>query len=161
LYPRLRVEESPAYSKQDETEKMSNEGGLEQLYDTVAKHWPAVLIVAGLTVAFNVTNYMLTGYLPTYLDILGIPTTISLIHIIIVLAIVAILVTFLARLGDRIGKRPILALGCLLLIVVSIPMFLATLHGVETNSQMWIFLGILPEGLMLVCFMSCIPSTLP
>lgn len=162
LYLRLRVEESPAYENQAADQSMDNEGGLAQLYDTVVQHWPSILVVAGLTIGFNVTNYMLTGYLPTYLtDVLSITETAALTNIILVLLMVGLTVSMLSIVGDRIGKRPILAVGSLLMIIVSVPMFMATLHGDATNHPIWVFLGILPEGLMLVCFMSCIPSTLP
>src|SRR5699024_9968188 len=67
LYLRLGLEETPAYESQDESESMAGESGMSQIKDTVANYWPAILAVGGLTIAFNVTNYMLTGYVPTYL----------------------------------------------------------------------------------------------
>src|SRR5699024_4818040 len=68
LYVRLGLDETPAYEQQNESESMKNESGWQQIRNTVAAHWPAILACGGLTIAFNVTNYMLTGYVPTYLQ---------------------------------------------------------------------------------------------
>lgn len=158
LYVRMGLDETPAYENQDESEAMDKVGGWQQIRDTCARNWPAILAVGGLTIAFNVTNYMLTGYVPTYLtEVLKIPETRALVTVTAVMVIVVLLVTFVGRIGDRIGRRPILWVGCLAMVVVSAPMFLLTSQG--TNAA--IFFGTLPEGLMLVCFMATIPSTLP
>ncbi len=158
LYVRLGLDETPAYEQQDEAESMSQVSGWEQIRDTISKHWPAILACGGLTIAFNVTNYMLTGYVPTYLtEVIKVPETQALVTVTAVMVIVVLLVTFMGHMGDRIGRRPILMAGSLAMIVLSAPMFLLTSQG----SPWAIFFGTLPEGLMLVCFMATIPSTLP
>lgn len=158
LYVRLRLEETPAYENQSEDERMSSQGGGEQAWATVVEQWRPLLICGGLVLAFNVTNYMLTGYLPTYLSSkLDVPTNPALIIIVIVMVIIAVIVTFLGRLSDRIGRRPIMMVGSLMLVALSIPIFLLILDG----GYVAIFFGTLPMGLMLVCFMSTEPSTLP
>lgn len=158
LYLRLGLEETPAYENQEESESMAGESSMSQIKDTVANYWPAILAVGGLTIAFNVTNYMLTGYVPTYLmKHIGVEETPALVTVSLVMLIVVLLVTFVGQIGDRIGRRPILMVGCLAMIVVSAPMFLLTTQG----SQAAVFFGTLPEGLMLVCFMATVPSTLP
>ena len=158
LYLRLGLDETPAYEKQDKSDSMENVSGWQQVRDTVARHWPAILACGGLTIAFNVTNYMLTGYVPTYLtERIHVPGTPALVTVTAVMIVVVLLVTFVGRIGDKIGRRPILWVGCLAMIVVSAPMFLLTARG----DMAAIFFGTLPEGLMLVCFMATVPSTLP
>ncbi len=158
LYIRLGIDETPAYENQDESETMDNKSGWQQIKETLAAYWPAILAVGGLTIAFNVTNYMLTGYVPTYLqEHINVAETPALITLLVVMLIVLALVTFVGRLGDRIGRKPILWTGCFLMIIISAPMFLLTTQG----SVAAIFFGTLPEGLMLICFMATIPSTLP
>lgn len=158
LYLRLGLEETPAYENQEKSETMDQVSGLQQIRDTLVKHWPAILACGGLTIAFNVTNYMLTGYVPTFLtEAVGVAEIPALVTVAVVMIIVVLLVTFVGQIGDRIGRKPILWVGCLAMIVVSAPMFLLTSQGGEAA----IFFGTLPEGLMLVCFMATIPSTLP
>jgi MHS family proline/betaine transporter-like MFS transporter len=155
---RLGLEETPAYEKQNESETMDKKGGWQQIRDTLAGYWPAILACGGLTIAFNVTNYMLTGYVPTYLqEHINVPETPALITLLVVMLVVLLLVTFVGRLGDQVGRKPIIWAGCVMLIVISAPMFLLTTQGSEAA----IFFGTLPEGLMLICFMATMPSTLP
>ena len=71
------------------------------------------------------------------------------------MAIVAIIVTFLGKLSDSIGREPIMYTGLIMLIVLPIPLFMLILGG----DYLWIFLGTLPIGLMLVTFMATEPST--
>lgn len=158
LYLRMGLEETPAYENQDKDEGMDNVSGWQQIKETCAGHWPAILACGGLTIAFNVTNYMLTGYVPTYLmEMVHVHETTALVTVTSVMIIVVLLVTFVGSIGDKIGRKPILWIGCLAMIVISAPMFLLTSQG----SAAAIFFGTLPEGLMLVCFMATIPSTLP
>jgi len=158
VYLRLRLEETPAFENQPEDKRMSERGGVQQALETISTEWRPLLVCGGLVLSFNVTNYMLTGYLPTYLsEKLRIATDPALIIVVIVMAIIAIIVTFLGRLSDRVGRKPIMWTGSAMLIILSVPMFLLIREG----SYIATFLGTLPMGLMLVSFMSTEPSTLP
>src|SRR5699024_707039 len=124
LYMRLRIEETPVYEQASEAERMSNKSGLQQLRETVIEQWRPILVVMGLVLSFNVTNYMLTGYMPTYLpEHLGIADTQALIVVVVVMVILVMLVNLLGKLTDHIGRKPVLLTGSILLIVISIPMF--------------------------------------
>lgn len=158
LYVRLRLEESPAYERESEDESMGNKGGMQQFKSTVVEQWRPILICMGLVLSFNVTNYMLTGYMPTYLfKQLHLPENTALLIVIVVMVILLLMVTLLGRLSDRIGRKPIMYIGSVMLIVLSWPMFLLIFQGGHLAG----FFGTLPMGLMLVCFMSTEPSTLP
>jgi MFS transporter, MHS family, proline/betaine transporter len=65
---------------------------------------------------------------------------------------------FVARLSDRIGVKPIMRTGCVLLIAASIPAFLLIRHG---GRYPLILIGVLLIGLMELCFDSTSPATLP
>ncbi len=158
LYLRLRLEETPAYSKESSEDSMGSQQGIEQFKATVVNQWRPLLICGGLVLAFNVTNYMLTGYMPTYLNSqLHVPETPALVIIVLVMVILAILVSFLGRLSDRVGRKPVMWAGSIALIVISAPMFLLIFVG----GYPAVFFGTLPMGLILICFMSTEPSTLP
>jgi MFS transporter, MHS family, proline/betaine transporter len=116
-------------------------------------------VCIGLVMTVNVTSYMLTGYLPTYFKEVGrISGTAGLSLIGLVLAVLLLAVVFVAKLSDRMGVKPIMRTGCALLIVASIPAFLLIRFG-QSNQVM--FLGVLLIGLMLLCFNSTEPATLP
>lgn len=158
LYVRLRLEESPAYENEAERDRMAERSATQQLWVTVVKQWRPLLVCAGLVLAFNVTNYMLTGYMPTYLfNQLDMPETAGLVIVVLVMLIIAIIVNFLGRLSDRVGRRPVMYFGSAMLVAISLPVFVLILQG----GYIAVFFGTLPIGLMLVCFMSTEPSTLP
>ncbi len=163
LYLRLRLEETPAFQKLVSHRKKGTPTKAEFTL-IFTKYWRPMLAVGGLVIAWNVTNYMLTSYMPTYLTE-ALPehgheatteTTAQVLQI-VVLAILVLLVTFLGRLNDRWGRRPVLLIGSVALVLFSIPsMLLLQVGGVGPT-----FSGLLIMGLMLVCFSSTCPSTLP
>jgi MFS transporter, MHS family, proline/betaine transporter len=158
LYVRLRLEETPAYQQhtQDRGDEQQTLG--EQFRDTIVRPWVPLLICMGLVLAHNVTNYTLTQYLPTYLsEEIRLPYTPALLIVLAVMVILAGLVTLGGRLSDRVGRNPILYVGCGLLLVVSVPAFLLMAHG----GYVLVFLGSLLLGLTLLCFNSTLPGTLP
>lgn len=160
LYMRLRLEETPAFEALEEEERAGSEGSLAQLRATLVDQWRPLLVCGGLVLTFNVTNYMLTGYLPAYLsDELGLPSTPSLVVVVLVLAVLLGAVTFVASLSDRIGRKPIMWAGAALLIVASVPAF--ELMKTGGQNQALVFVGVMLLGLMLLCFNSTEPSTLP
>jgi MHS family proline/betaine transporter-like MFS transporter len=125
----------------------------------IAEHWRPMLICAALVYTSNAADYMLTGYLPTYLKVfVHIGHTAGLVMITATLTILAILLVFVAALSDRIGVKPIMRTGCALLVVGSIPAFLLIRHG---SGYPLIFIGVLLIGLMELCFDSTSPATMP
>lgn len=164
LYLRLRLEETPAFNKllEESAAREGNEAKRE-FRKIFVEHWPAILVCGGIVVAWNVTNYMLTSYIPdTYL--IGtlpkgsrIPQTVSHLMEIAVLVVLMIIITFLGRLNDRIGRRTLMGIGCGSLIVLSFPSVLL----LRTGNNVATFIGLMLMGLMLVCFSSTAPSSLP
>ena len=159
LYVRLKLDETPAYEKQAEANRTEGSATFgEQLRDTVIEPWRPLLVCIGLVLVWNVTNYMLTAYMPTYLSsTLSVPEVPALMFVLSVMIISMVLITFVGRISDRVGRKPVLATGCVLLVVLSVPAFLLIGQGAYTM----IFLGTLLIGLMLLCFNSTEPSTLP
>ncbi|HEX7381750.1 MAG TPA: MFS transporter [Nevskiaceae bacterium] len=156
LYVRLRLEESPVYEKAVERRQGDTQRGWRQVKATVVSQWRPILVCMGLVLTFNVTDYMLTGYMPTYLED-SLHAGNPLIIVVLVMVVIGLLVTLLGRLSDRTGRKPVMYVGSILLIVVSVPMFLLMFRG----GDLMVFLGTLPMGLILLCFMATEPSTLP
>lgn len=159
LYMRMRMEETPAFDGLEAGDRAGGKSGMQQLRATVIDQWRPLLVCAGLVLTFNVTNYMLTGYLPAYLsEVLGVADTPALMMVVITLAVLLVAVTFVARLSDRIGRKPIMWTGAALLVVASVPAFLMMQSA---NGYGVIFIGVMLLGAMLLCFNSTEPSTLP
>jgi MHS family proline/betaine transporter-like MFS transporter len=118
----------------------------------------SLLVCIGLVLAWNVSSYMLPSYLPSYLSAdLGLSSTTALMVVVAVLAVLMALVTFVGRLSDQIGRKPVLMAGCFLLAAGGVPAFLL----IRTGALAWVFAGCLLVGLMLVCFEGAGPATLP
>ncbi len=159
LYMRLRLEESPAYEKESDSANASSDGGREQFRRTVVQQWKPLLICMGFVLTYNVADYMLTGYLPTYLRaIVRVGHTAGLVMIVATLMTMMVAVVFVAKLSDRIGVKPILWTGAGLLVALSIPAFLLIRFG---GSYPLIFVGVLLIGVMVLCFDCTAPATLP
>jgi MFS transporter, MHS family, proline/betaine transporter len=157
---RLRLDETlDRGTPDDERRAASHPGQFDQLKRTIAGHWKALLLCIGLELTICNTNYMLSGYLPTYLKtVVRLPANAALVMILLALAFASIAVVFVARLSDRIGVKPLLATGCVLLFVGSIPAFSLIRFGSNYPTK---FLGVLIIGVMLLCLNSIEPSTLP
>lgn len=159
LYMRLRIDESPAFEQLSGNNQEPDSYGWQQFTQTIVGQRKGLLICMGLVLAENVTNYMLTGYLPTYFKQVGrISGSRGLTMIIVALVLMLVAVVPLAKLSDRIGRKPIMWVGSGLLIVGSIPAFLLIRHGGGYSVKL---LGVVLIGVMLLCFNSTTPSTLP
>jgi len=164
LYLRLRLEETPAFAKlAEESQEREQHQTLRELRSIFVTYWRPMVLCVGLVLVFNVTNYMLTSYMPSYLtDVLpdhggGIdPNTAQWLQV-AVLVLLMVVITFLGRLNDRVGRRPLILAGSIALILFSVPSILL----IRSSSAVSIFFGLLIMGLMLVCFSSTMPSTLP
>ncbi|MER5389970.1 MFS transporter [Saccharopolyspora sp. NPDC002686] len=158
LYLRFRLRETPAYRESSSSERSGAAATWRSLRTIFGEHWRPMLVCIGLVLAFNVTNYVLTAYMPTYLSaVLGFQHTSALVLVLVAMLVVLGLIVVLGNFSDRIGRLPIAGLGSIALIVLSFPAFL--LMGVGSIPA--VLGGLLVIGLMLICFSSTMPSTLP
>ena len=161
MYLRLKLEETPAFAKLAELhEGNADKGTKDEFRSIFVRHWPAMLLCAGLVLVFNVTNYMLTSYMPTYLSD-GLPPRIgeteSYLLQIAGMVVMLVAITFIGKLSDRIGRRPVVLTGCVALVVLSVPSILL----IQQNTTVTVFAGLMIMGFMLVVFSATMPSTLP
>lgn len=165
VYLRVRLEETPAFqtllSRSEQREGTEVRNGFRLIF---TKYLPTFVTVGGIVVAWNVTNYMLTSYMPTYLktDVTAHggtpidPDTSAWLQLVVLWAAVLI-IPLLGRLSDRVGRKPIMWVGAVGLIVLGIPMIML----VQTGSVPTVLLGLALMGGLLICFSATSPSTLP
>ena len=159
LYLRLRIEESPAYEQVSNSTDAPVDRGWQQFRRTVVEQWKPMVICAALVVTSQAPDFMLTGYLPTYLKVVvHVGNTAALVMIVATLAVLMAAVVFVAMLSDLIGVKPIMWTGCGLLVVASVPAFLLMGFG---GIFPLVFIGVLLIGLMELCFDSTTPAALP
>lgn len=160
---RLRLEESGAFRDQGDPAQPRPKTGLCGRVRGFVAMWRdfrrPLLVCVGLVLAYNVTDYLLTGYLPTYLTaVAGIDRTAALTMVVATLLVTMSAVIFVAKLADRTGVKPLLAVGCGALLVGSVPAFLLIGSGAGVAVT---FPGVLLIGVMLLCFDATLPATLP
>ncbi|MCX0499796.1 glycine betaine/L-proline transporter ProP [Erwinia billingiae] len=159
LYIRLKLEETPAFQKH-----MEKQEALEQskprltLWQMLSKYRKQMLKCIGLVLLFNVSNYMLTSYMPSYLTgILGLSEISSLLLILVVMFVMMPLTLFWGHWNDRLGRRPVIWAGAIGLIVMAIPCMMM----IGTGNLYLVFLGLIILGVIHTCFSGSMPATLP
>ncbi|MGW2485598.1 MFS transporter [Streptomyces sp. NPDC001606] len=160
LYMRLKLEESPAFQQQLDGHKktVAQESAGSEFRTIVTRHWRPLLICMGLVLLYNVTNYMVTGFLPTYqTETLHRSSGSADLFVLIGMVWIALLITFVGRLSDRFGRRPVYGISSVAMIVLAVPSFqLVKAHGI------WLpVLGVLILSSLLACFAAPSAATLP
>ncbi|MFE3637666.1 glycine betaine/L-proline transporter ProP [Streptomyces sp. NPDC059168] len=165
LYLRLRLDETPAFQKLEGGQAQASEaadavetsaaGDLGRIF---TRHWRPLLLCLALVAAYNVTDYMLLSYMPTYLsDELGYGTDHGLLILLVVMVLQMCVINQVGRLSDRFGRKPLLMTGMLGFLVLSVPSFLLIRQG----GVALIALGLVLMGLSLVAMLGTMSAALP
>jgi MHS family proline/betaine transporter-like MFS transporter len=165
LYLRMRLDETPAFQKLEsesahaseaaDTVETSAKGDLAKIF---RQQWPTLILCIALVGAYNITDYMLLSYMPTYLsDELGYSETHGLLILLLVMALLMLIITQVGRLNDRFGRKPVLMAGMLGFLFLSLPAFLLIGQGGVPA----ITAGMLMLGLSLVCMLGTMSAALP
>ncbi|WP_199809890.1 MFS transporter [Streptomyces sp. NRRL F-5126] len=180
LYMRLRLEETPAFLREQEAEeaaeqhwagaspeaapvedeiaKSARQSGKGRLREIFTGQWAAILICMGLVLLYNVTNYMVTSYLPTFMtENVGIGDVTAQLLILGTMVMVAVTITVVGRSSDRWGRRPMFLGGSIAMVVLAAPAVLLIRQG----GVLMPAIGCAILGLLLVCFAGTSASTLP
>ncbi|GAB4097979.1 MFS transporter [Sinomonas halotolerans] len=151
IWFRLKIEESPTFQAaleaQENTSKdlaADDEAVAKGPLGIVRAYWRQILVAMVLVAAANTVGYALTSYMPTYLTVSkGYDEIHGTLLTIPVLVVMSLCIPLTGKLSDRIGRRPVLWIGALSTVALSIPAFL--LIGV---GSVWATLA----GLSLIAF---------
>jgi len=159
LYIRLKLEETPAFQKHmEKQEALEHSKPRLGLWQMLKKYRASMLKCIGLVLLFNVSNYMLTSYMPSYLTgILGLSELSSLLLILVVMFVMMPLTLFWGHWNDRLGRRPVIWAGAIGLIVMAVPCMML----IGTGNLWLVFLGLIILGVIHTCFSGSMPATLP
>lgn len=167
LYLRLKLDETPAFQKLSENNAGLKASEAADAVETTARgdikaifrdHWRPLVLCVALVAAYNVTDYMLLSYMPTYLsDELDYGTTKGLLILLGVMVAQMLVINQVGRLNDRYGRKPWLMAGMLGFLILSIPAFLLIRQG----SVILIIAGLAMLGFSLVCLLATMSASLP
>lgn len=126
LYLRLRLEDTPAF------QRVESSGAVRRvpLATTLTEHWREVLVCTGFYTSSSVASYILLVYMPTYSSReFGLSATQALYSNTIALALLMVLIPLVGLWSDRIGRRPMLLVFNIGLVVVTYPLIAFMAEG--------------------------------
>ncbi|MHA6799650.1 MFS transporter [Bounagaea algeriensis] len=164
LYLRMRLEDTPAFRQLMERSPALATMSVKRAVQIIAvRYRSAALVAAGVIVAWNVTNYVLTNYIPAYLTGTlprhgqsGTSEATATALQVAVMVVMLCAIVSVGRLSDRIGRKPILMTASLSLIVLGLPAVWLLREGLLGQIA-----GLLIIGMSLMCFAAVSPSLLP
>ncbi len=132
FYIRRRMEETPVFEALKE-EKQVARNPLKEVF-TSQRHMLAILLTIFLPAMNGPGYYLLFAYMPTYLKTsLGEGHNFTMLQALLVnvcgLIAVVIMIPIMARLSDRIGRKPVLIVSAVAMALASYPMFLLITSG--------------------------------
>ena len=153
---RSRLEETPAFESLEKNP--ANRLSRVPLGELLRVHWRPMSIGLGLVLFYNVIDYMVLSYMPSYLSsVLGYGETKGLLLILVVILIMIPLVFLVGAASDQWGRNPILRSALVSLLVWTVPAFLLVQNGQDKI----VFAGLVLLGAHLAAFEGTMTSTLP
>jgi MFS transporter, MHS family, proline/betaine transporter len=141
-YLRSKLADTPVFRELQKAGEIERETKTQ--FRELARYWRLLLLMMGLVVTLNVTNYTLISYMPTYLQgEIGLTSDKTLILVIIGQLIMMALLPFSGALSDRVGRKPLWWASIVGMFVLAIPMFYLMAQGFAFAIVAFAVLGLL------------------
>jgi len=121
LYIRKNLAESPIYKKAKETGRLAR----FPLRETLTKYSKELIVALGIYITVTAPFYTSTVFIGNFMQTLGYTNQQSTIVSSIILIVMMIVLPISAYISDKIGRRPVLIWGIILLILSVYPIFIA------------------------------------
>lgn len=154
LYLRLKLKESPAFEKMKQEAEQKDTSFREILIVNLR----LLALCIGLVLILNIAYYTVLSYLPSYLtEVLHMDASRSLVFLVLTMIVMMCAISFVGRLSDHVGRKPVLVGACLGFIVLSYPAFwLLSQSSIATTIA-----GLAILGALVVLLAGTMPATLP
>jgi MFS transporter, MHS family, proline/betaine transporter len=154
LYLRYRLEDTPVFQELRKQQDFRRTPERRLLRRSA----PTMVLCVGIVAAYNVADYSLLTYMPTYLtSTLGMDSGKALLLSVGVMLTMMLMVVPIGALSDRVGRKPIQVAGLIGFFVLAIPaVMLIHVRTIPAAAA-----GMLMLGACLVCFLGTFPATLP
>ncbi|WP_052365357.1 MFS transporter [Halotalea alkalilenta] len=157
LYLRRRLDETPVFEAMRESgERLAKHDKLG-FVRMLASEWPQLLKCAGLVAVFNMTYYVVLGYIPGYLvNVLGRDAASSNAMAMVATLFMLALIPLSGWLSDRVGRKTLIMTGCLLIIALAFPAF----HLLASSTLAVVLVALIALVVAQLCFEGAMPATL-
>lgn len=154
LYLRTQLEDTPGFRALENAGEVA-EAPLQELFRS---NWRDLLLCGGIVIIYNLANYTLLTYMPSYLsDSLGISDTAGLLLLFIAILVMLVVITFVGSFSDRVGRKPVLIGAMIGFVLLTYPAFLL----ISVGSWVSVMAGLLIFALLQVLLLGTLPATLP
>lgn len=156
LYLRSQMEDTPVF------QELAHESEVERsawnaFKDLLSNYWRPILIMFGMVIALNVTNYTLLAYQPTYLkSTIGLSDTSGSTVVLIGQLVMMVTIPFFGRWSDSTGRKPMWWGSLVGLFVLALPLYWLMGQGFA-----WAIVGFVVLGLLYIPQLATISATFP
>ncbi|MDM5199848.1 MFS transporter [Fictibacillus enclensis] len=156
FYLRSSLGETPIF--ENELADSDDEVEEESFFSILKNHKKDVFVCFVAVAFFNITNYMLLSYMPSYLnEIIGLSNTVGTVLITVIMILMVPLAFMFGKLSDKIGNKAVILIGLGGLTLLSVLCF----YLINLNTLVFISIGILILGFLLASYEGTMPGTLP
>ncbi|PPG38145.1 MFS transporter [Pseudoclavibacter sp. RFBA6] len=123
---RKQISESPSFeaAREASAEDVNPLFVRQNLGNILRLYWPQILIGIAVIAADGTSSYMLTSYMPTYMETqIGMTAVHVASAAVVIILMQAVLIPFVGRWSDRIGRKPIYTMATIGNLVLLLPAF--------------------------------------